>query len=272
MEKVLNEAFEGHQKHSCVSSNEGFHFYHQSEIGQGGGLNNLEMRGPPQTVKIKCIDRSKDETYYLGKLTGKYYRITQHLSVYEPYFFYMRDFTNELRVFVIGKFYPYRNKQSNIYNAMVFGIGSTIDSVTTHLRVAINLNTFFSPLWGHRLVDHGEWRGSTMILHQERFLHFSKEIEMMSTIKEGHTYTVIRDKEMTYKLDSASRPILATGQLFLLDKFYEARAEIPESSWREFVEDFFTFDKIPFTSVPMAGFGKVLLEAIKTLKVSIHKG
>ena len=75
---------------------------------------------------------------------------------------------------------------------------------------------------------------------------------------------------MAYKLNATSKPILATGTLYMLDTFYEARAEIPESSWRAFVEDFFTFELIPLTAVPMTGFGKVLLQAIKTMKVSFH--
>ena len=95
---------------------------------------------------------------------------------------------------------------------------------------------------------------------------------MFSEIKDEKIYTVIKDKKMAYKLSPRSRPIYATGSLFMLGKnFFEARTDIPESSWRAFAEDFFTFEKFPFTNVPMAGFKQVLLQAIKTVEKVMRK-
>ena len=269
MERLLDEVFEGYQYHTCEASDKGFHYYqHRSELGQGGGLNNLEIRDPPQTVQIQCsTTRYSDTYYYLGRLKDQYYRITQKLSVYEPYFFYLRDSYKKFSVFVIGKFYPYPDKQSTKYNAVVQGLGNTVDDVKTLFRVGFNVDLSFDLLWGDTLVDHGEQKGNTVILHQKRFLQFSKYIYMVSEIKDKKINTLIRDSEMIYKLNQTSRPIYATGSLFMFNNFYEARAEIPESSWRAFVEDFFTFEKFPFTNVPVPGFKQVLLQAIKTVKV-----
>ena len=273
MDGLLDEVFDGYQYHTCEASDKGFSYSHlRSELGQGG-LNNLEIRDPPKTVHIKCSTRNKLTYFYLGRLEDQYYRITQKLSVYEPYFFYRYDsYYEKFSVFVIGKFYPYPNKQSTKYNAVVQRSRHTADDLNTHFRVTTNLDLSFDPLWGHYLLVHGEWIGSSFIRDQKRFLHFSKEITMFSKIKGDQVFTTIEDRKMTYELGTGSSPIRATGSLFMLGKdFYEARVEIPENSWRAFVDDFFTIEKFPFTNVPMAGFNQVLLQAIKTVKVGKTK-
>ena len=133
-----------------------------------------------------------------------------------------------------------------MYNAIV----DTKYDGYTRLHVTRNLDISFDGYWANILVNHGDFIGSMMILHQNRFLRFSKKIEMKSQIQGEKIYTVIRDTEMAYKKNATSKPILATGTLYMLNTFYEARAEIPESSWRAFVEDFFTFELIPLTAVP----------------------
>ena len=268
VERLLNEAYNG-QPHTCDATNGGIRYFtKRSDLGLGGGLNNLEIRQPPETVQIQC-NSTLYKFNYLGRLEGEYYRITQKISVYEPYFFYLTDlFTAKTRVFVIGKFYPYPDKQSTKYNARVQGRdGNTIDDATTYLSISSNFDISFDSSWGHSLVDNGEWERNKL-KYQERFLHFSKDIIMFSKIKGEQIFTTIQDRKMTYKLNATSKPILAIGYLYMLDrKFYEERVEIPENSWRPFVEDFFTLKNIPFTLVPMSGLRNVLLKAIKTVKV-----
>ena len=253
---------------NCEFSEKGFPYYkNRSELDLAGNLHNLEIRDFPKTVKIKC-GNNYDKWYYLGRMKGQYYHITRKLSVYEPYFFYFREYYLPIRVFVIGKFFTYPDNQSTKYNAIVNGHGfdKSINR-TTFIRV-INQNGFSNNAWGHSLLNDGKLKGSTLILHQEKFLHFSERLSINSRIMKDKIYISIRDGEMAYKLTPTSRPIYATGSLNMLGKdFYEAKADIPESSWRAFVEDFFTFEKFPFTNVPMAGFKQVLLQAIKTLKV-----
>ena len=271
MVKILNEVFDGKISHSCTAS-----INRTSNIGakhldpkNSEIINHINFLSVPKQSVIECNDSFGNKYLYGGKLTREYYRITQHLAVYEPYIFF-----KDTIPFVVGKFYPFPQKQSNVYNAIVdttFYKDTTFHlRWITRLRVTRNLDISFDGYWANILVNHGDLITTMMILHQNRFLRFSKKIEMKSQIEGDKVYTVIRDTEMAYKLNATSKPILATGTLYMLDTFYEARAEIPESSWRAFVEDFFTFELIPLTAVPMAGFGKVLLQAIKTMKVSFY--
>ena len=268
MEKVLNEVFDGKRTHNCVASNNKT-ITHAWFSKYTALLNYLEFLQVPISSKIECVDQFNNGYEYAGKLTESYYQISEKFSVYEPYFFFSK--ARGKPIFVFGKFYPYAQKQLSAYNAIVSRSVTAPRSKypVTNLRVVKNLDISFDGYWAD-LVNHGDLLYSMMILHQNRFLEFSKKIEMTSEIKYEKIYTVIKDKEMAYKLSRESRSIRAIGTLFMLDKdFYEARAEIPENSWRAFVEDFFTLEAFPFTDVLMAGFNQVLRQAIKTVKACL---
>ena len=257
------------KRFDCVYSEAGYSTFLKTLLKEDDviQLQNLAITNLPNNKdqKVKCTDKTNGGEYlYLGYINGTF-SLDKQFNVKDPHFYLHQNWGKTYNIDAVGKFYPCSKEAIDEDNAFFHSTNSKI----TILKVLKNIQ--FGASWPQTsMSDHGNPIKHSWIHAVEYYMRLSDNQEWI-TLLEGPSKvnTNLRDKELTFRWNSTSRPHKARGTWVIQRNEWQVEFNVPGSQWRPFFEDFFP-RKMPLQGFEIEKLGKALPSIISGgLEVSV---
>ena len=205
--------------------------------------------------------------YYIGKLIGTF-QISKQYSIKDPLIYVQIDATGKWRVNAVGEsFLCSALKRDGVINIAIYNL----DSLSA--RMFVDTKVAFHPYCANEMVDHDEWKGSTVITNLLQNLHVTGgtwdwDSRLWKPRYQIQADTYVKSKNIVLRMNSTSKPIHGELDYRIRETSWQGTIDIRDYSWKTFMEEF-VLHYIPYIGISIKGLNKVIIQSIQRMSVSI---